>query len=211
MNDGGAARPDRGGYRAGMPPALVLASASPRRRALLAQAGLTFEVIPVDRDERALPGEAPEALASRLARQKAQAIAGSLSPLLGRVVLGADTLVVLDGVILGKPRDADQAISHLRRLVGRSHRVLTAVALARSDPPSLQELRVESVVTMCAASDDEIRAYAATGESLDKAGAYAVQGQGRRFVAQIVGSETNVIGLPMEETLAALRELGVEA
>jgi septum formation protein len=194
-----------------MPPALVLASASPRRRTLLAQAGLAFEVIPVDLDERALPGEAPEALASRLARQKAQAITTSLGPLPGRVVLGADTLVVLDGAILGKPRDADQAISHLRRLVGRSHRVLTAVALARSDPPALKELRVESVVMMCAASDDEIRAYVGTGESLDKAGAYAVQGQGRRFVAQIVGSETNVIGLPMEETLAALRELGVGA
>jgi septum formation protein len=211
MNDGGAARLDRGRYRAGMPPALVLASASPRRRTLLAQAGLAFEVIPVDLDERALPGEAPEALASRLARQKAQAITTSLGPLPGRVVLGADTLVVLDGAILGKPRDADQAISHLRRLVGRSHRVLTAVALARSDPPALKELRVESVVMMCAASDDEIRAYVGTGESLDKAGAYAVQGQGRRFVAQIVGSETNVIGLPMEETLAALRELGVGA
>ena len=194
-----------------MPRPLVLASASPRRRALLASAGLSFEVAPVEIDESARPGETPEVLTRRLAAEKARMGADVLAAHPARVVLGADTLVVLDGAVLGKPRDAAQAISHLSRLAGRTHRVITAVALARTDAPALRELQVESTVTMRVADAAEIRAYVATGEPLDKAGAYAVQGEGRRFVAKIVGSETNVIGLPLEETLAALRELGVEA
>jgi septum formation protein len=186
---------------------LVLASSSPRRRSLLARAGLRFALAPADVDESPLPGESPEALTRRLAAQKARVAASAPGP--ARVVLGADTLVVLDGEVLGKPRDAEQAVSHLSRLMGRTHRVLTAVAVMRTDPPALRERLVESCVTLRPASAREIRAYVATGEPLDKAGAYALQGEGRRFVERIAGSESNVIGLPLEETLAALRELGV--
>lgn len=193
-----------------MVPDLILASASPRRRRLLADAGLRFEIAPADVDERALPDEAIDALASRLAREKAQAVALTRSGDRPRVFLGADTLVELEGVVFGKPADPTEAVAHLTRLQGRTHRVLTAVALVRSDTSGLRELRVESRVTMRAADEAEIRAYVATGEPLDKAGGYAVQGEGRRFVEKILGSETNVIGLPMDETLAALREMGIE-
>ena len=198
-------------YRAGVTLELVLASASPRRRDLLNRAGLHFEVFPAHVDERARPDETSEALASRLAREKALAVAAALPAERPCIVLGADTLVEIDGIVLGKPADPAEAISHLSRLVGRTHRVLTAVALARRDTSALRELRVESRVTLRTAAPEEIRAYVATGEPLDKAGAYAVQGEGRRFVEKVVGSETNVIGLPLDETLAALRELGIEA
>jgi septum formation protein len=123
------------------------------------------------------------------------------------VVLGSDTVVVLDGDILGKPHDAAHALALLRRLAGRTHRVLTGVAVVAG--ARQRRLHVESRVTMRAASDDALRAYVATGEPLDKAGAYAVQGEGRRLVERVEGSETNVIGLPLEETLALLAELGV--
>jgi septum formation protein len=186
---------------------LVLASASPRRRQLLAEAGLRFELAPAQVDESPFPDESPEALTRRLAVAKARAAARPRSP--ARVVLGADTLVVLGGEVLGKPRDAEQAVSHLSRLAGRTHRVLTAVALVRTDPPALRECRVESRVTLRPLSEREIREYVAGGEPLDKAGAYALQGEGRRFVEKVSGSESNVIGLPLEETLAALRELGI--
>lgn len=189
-------------------PPLLLASGSPRRRELLARAGVPFEVAPAEIDERPRPGEAPRALALRLAQEKAEAGARRIPASPPRLVVGADTIVVVDGEVLGKPDDAAHAVKLLSRLVGREHTVLTGVAVLRSDRPGeTRTACVESRVTMRAAGDAEIRAYVATGEPLDKAGAYAAQGEGRRFILRIDGSETNVIGLPMDETLALLREL----
>jgi septum formation protein len=192
-------------------PRLVLASASPRRRDLLSAVGLRFGVEPADLDERALPGESPAAQAARLARAKALAVARRCSGDPGCVVLAADTLVVVDSRVLGKPADAREAQSHLASLCGRTHRVITAVAVMRADAERPREALVESEVALRKASPDEIRAYVETGEPLDKAGAYALQGEGRRFVERVVGSESNVIGLPLEETLALLRAEGVIA
>jgi len=190
---------------------LILASASPRRRELLARAGLAFEVVPADLDETLRPGETPEGHVERLAREKADAVARRLARTPVRLVLGSDTVVVLGGDVLGKPRDAAHAEALLARLVGRTHRVLTGVAVATSAGHAPRSRVVESRVRMRPASADEIRAYVATGEPLDKAGAYALQGEGRRFVEAVEGSETNVIGLPLEETLALLREAGLAA
>jgi septum formation protein len=191
---------------------LVLASASPRRRELLARAGLAFEVFPAEIDEVARPGEGPEALVERLAREKAAAVARRVGRTPPRLVLGSDTVVVLGGDVLGKPRDAADAEALLARLVGRTHRVLTGVAVAASaEPAALQSVVVESLVRMRPASAEEIRRYVATGEPLDKAGAYALQGEGRGFVLEVTGSETNVIGLPLDETLALLRDAGLRA
>jgi septum formation protein len=190
------------------PTPLVLASASPRRRELLARAGLRFEVIPAGIDENVRPGESPAQLAGRLAREKALAVASRVGPDPARFVLGADTIVVLGESVLGKPRDPRDAEAMLSLLVGRTHRVITAVVVARSHDLGWRARTVESRVRMRPAELEEIRAYVATGEPLDKAGAYAVQGRGRRFVAEIAGSESNVIGLPLDETLDLLREVG---
>jgi septum formation protein len=187
----------------------VLASASPRRRELLASAGVRFEVMPSHLPERALPGEAPAQLAQRLAVEKAAAVARGLPSEPPRWVLGADTIVVIDGEVLGKPDDAEHATLLLRRLAGRRHQVLTGVALVASDTFEKQHFVVESFVHMRSAGDGELRAYVATGESLDKAGAYAAQGIGRGLIEKIEGSETNVIGLPLEETLALLQAAGI--
>jgi septum formation protein len=187
---------------------LVLASASPRRQLLLRKAGVPFEAIPAQVDERPRRGEPARVLARRLAREKALAVARHLGPVPGRHVLGADTIVVLGDSVLGKPRDSNEAVAMLRRLVGRTHRVLTAVALATSDGLELRERMVESSVRMRAAPDEELRAYVASGEPLDKAGAYAIQGRGGRFVEAVDGSRSNVIGLPIDETLELLREAG---
>jgi septum formation protein len=189
---------------------LVLASASPRRRDLLAAAGLRFEVVPPEVDERARPGEAPPQLAERLAREKALEVAARLGREPRRVVLGSDTLVVLEERVLGKPADAEEAVRWLTLLAGRVHRVLTGIAAVESDTLRVRSLHVESRVRMRSAALEEIRAYVATGEPLDKAGAYAIQGQGGRFVRHVEGSASNVIGLPVEETLLLLREAGLE-
>lgn len=188
---------------------LILASASPRRRDLLARAGVHFEVAPADVDEARRPGEPPAALVLRLAREKALAVARRVGPAPARWVLGADTIVTLEGDVLGKPSDAEHALALLRRLAGRSHRVLTGVALAASEGLDMRTTLVESRVVMRRAGAAELRAYVAGGESLDKAGAYAAQGEGRRLIAAIEGSETNVIGLPVEETLTLLRGVGL--
>jgi septum formation protein len=187
----------------------VLASASPRRRELLASAGVRFEVMPSHLPELSRPGETPAQLAHRLASEKAGAVARGLGPQPRRWVLGADTIVVIDGEVLGKPDDAGHALELLRRLAGRRHRVVTGVALVASDTLEERHAVVESFVRMRAAGDGELRAYVATGESLDKAGAYAAQGVGRRLIEKIEGSKSNVIGLPIEETLAMLRAAGI--
>ncbi len=188
---------------------LVLASASPRRRELLNGAGLRFEVIPADLDERPRSGESAVELARRLALEKARSVASQLGAEPPRWVLGADTIVVRDGALLGKPRDVEDAVAMLGSLLGRSHRVLTGIALCATHERRARHMVVESRVTLRLADEAELRAYAAGGEPLDKAGAYAVQGEGRRFVERVEGSETNVIGLPLDETLALLREAGV--
>lgn len=188
----------------------MLASASPRRRALLAEAGVAFEVCPADIDESVHEGEEPEALVERLAREKARTVARRLGGTPARLVLGSDTVVVLGEAVLGKPVDAEHAVALLSRLLGRTHRVLTGVAVLGSDGSPELCRAVESRVRMRPASQAEVRAYVATGEPLDKAGAYAVQGEGRRFVEAVEGSESNVIGLPLEATLALLEEAGYE-
>lgn len=189
-------------------PPLVLASGSPRRRALLERAGVSFEVCPADLQEERGPGEEPGDFARRVAAEKARAVAGRLGTEPPRLVLGADTVVVVEGDVLGKPADATDALALLSRLVGRAHRVLTAVTVVATAPRREYHVLVESRVSMRPASQDELRDYVASGEPLDKAGAYAVQGEGRRFVTALEGSETNVIGLPVEETLALLRRAG---
>ena len=189
-------------------PALVLASASPRRRELLRAAGLDFEIQPADIPEAHLPSETPGRLAGRLARAKALAVAqriGVSDPnATSVVVLGADTVVALGTRILGKPRDESEAVEMLSTLAGQEHLVYTGVALARPPGEPCGDLVVSSRVRMRTSTQAELEAYVARGESLDKAGGYALQGEGRRLVTGVEGSETNVIGLPVEETLALL-------
>jgi septum formation protein len=190
---------------------LILASASPRRRELLARLGLPFEVRPSAIAESLEPGIPAPALATALARAKARDVADRLraageGPAL---VLGADTLVVLDGRPLGKPATRDEARAMLRALRGRSHEVVTAVALL--DVPGGREAAetVLSRVRMRPYTDREIDAYVATGEPDDKAGAYAVQGAGGRLVSHIEGCYTNVVGLPLGTTARLLRGFGL--
>lgn len=181
---------------------LVLASASPRRRDLLTREDVRFEVIPADIPEEMQSDEAPAAFALRLAGEKALAVARRLGPHPPRWVLGADTIVVIDDDVLGKPTDAADAEQLLARLVGRTHSVITAFTLVQSDDCVLHSDWLESRVTMRAADAEEIRDYVATGEPMDKAGAYAVQGIGGTLVEKVAGSMDNVIGLPVAEVLA---------
>ena len=171
---------------------LVLASASPRRQELLRAAGIPFEVQPAHIPEEPLPGENAKDCAERLAREKALAIAQKRP---NDAVLGADTVVVVDNQLLGKPADASDAAHMLRLLSGRTHQVITGVALV-SDGRCL----VESESTRVAVSEitaEEISDYIATGEPMDKAGAYAIQGVASRWITQIEGDYNNVVGLPM--------------
>ena len=186
---------------------LVLASSSPRRRELLTEAGFAFAVDSPDVDERPLPGETPEAQARRLALAKAEAVAARVPA--ECCVLAADTLVVVDADVLGKPRDEAEAVEMLLRIQGREHRVLTGWALLVRALALAEQGCVESAVRMHAVDRTTARAYAASGEPLDKAGAYAAQGEGGRFVAAIRGSRTNVIGLPMEAVRERLVRAGV--
>ncbi len=190
-----------------LPRRLILASRSPRRQVLLREAGFEFELAPPDVSEVALPGESPEAQAQRLALLKARAVARHAEP--DACVLAADTLVVLDGCVLGKPRDEAEARQMLLRLAGRCHRVLTGFALLLPGTDLCEVGVEESAVQMRRVSPEEARAYAAGGEPLDKAGAYAVQGEGGRFVEAISGSRSNVIGLPLEAVVPRLEKLAV--
>ncbi len=173
---------------------IILASASPRRRELLAQAGVTFEVATADIPEILEPGEDAIRFVTRLARQKAEAVAVRQSAA-DAIVLGADTVVVVDDKILGKPRDAADAARMLRLLSGCTHQVITGVCLVRgSERQSAAEVTFVRFTTL---SDEEIEAYVATGEPLDKAGAYAIQGYAGRWVPRIQGCYFNVVGLPL--------------
>jgi len=185
----------------------VLASASPRRRDLLRQAGFRFAIDAPDVDESARAGEPPESLAPRLALAKARAVAARAPR--DACVLGADTVVVIDGALLGKPRDQAEAVEMLLRLAGRTHRVLTGFALVVPGLAREETGVEESAVRMHAIDRATAERYAATGEPLDKAGAYAAQGEGGRFVAEIQGSRANVIGLPLERLAPRLAALGV--
>ena len=185
---------------------LVLASASPRRRELLGQLGLVFEVSAADIDETPRPGEAAGPYVQRLAREKARAVA-SRRP--GAWVLAADTTVALEERLLGKPRDAAEAREMLTHLSARTHAVHTGVALAGGPEGAEHALVVHTRVTFRALSAGEIAWYVATGEPLDKAGSYAIQGKGGFLVAAVEGSPTNVIGLPLGETLDLLARAGV--
>jgi septum formation protein len=171
---------------------LVLASASPRRRELLEAAGYTFDVASADVDERLRPGETPHAYVARVALAKAEAVAPAFP---GAIVLGADTAVVIDREVLGKPVDDRDAARMLAALAGRAHDVITGIAMVGG---SRTVVAVESTtVWMRDLSDDAIRDYIASGEPRDKAGAYGIQGLASRFIPRIEGSYTNVVGLPV--------------
>jgi len=185
--------------------ALLLASRSPRRAELLRTLGVAFRVLDVEVDETPTAGEAPDAYVRRLARDKARAGRAIVDSL---PVLAADTTVVLDGAILGKPLDAADARTMLARLAGCTHEVMTGVAVI-DGRGSLRDTVLATRVTFRTLAPDEIAAYVASGEPLDKAGAYGIQGLGGALVARIEGSYSNVVGLPLAETLALLDAAGV--
>jgi septum formation protein len=184
---------------------LVLASASPRRLELLVRLGLSAEVVPADVDESRTDGEAAEAYVERVAASKAHVVAG-LRP--RAVVLAADTAVVLDGVPLGKPADPDDALVMLTRLSGRVHEVLTAVTVIDGNG-SVRAGTAATSVTMAASTRAELQWYVGTGEPLDKAGSYGLQGAGAALVERIDGDPTTVIGLPLRLSVQLLRAAGV--
>jgi septum formation protein len=186
-----------------MSPKLILASGSPRRRELLTGLGLTFSVRPVDLDETPLEGEDPSAYVTRLAAAKARARSGP-----DELTLAADTIVVLDDELLGKPGDPAEAREMLGRLAGREHQVLTGVAVYESKGERLVSGVESSRVTIAALSDEEIAWYVATGEPLDKAGSYAIQDLGALFVERVEGNYTNVVGLPLPLTYSLFGQLG---
>jgi len=198
---------------------VVLASASPRRRDLLAALGVAVTVMPADVDERALPGESPPALVARLAAAKAGAVQARLAALgddgagtsgsadAGALVIAADTVVVVDGEVLGKPADAAQRRAFIERLAGRSHVVLSGHCLWRG---AHTRSRVErTVVTFRPLDELDVAAYVASGEGDDKAGAYAIQGRGAGLVERIEGCYSNVVGLSLPTVITLARALGV--
>jgi septum formation protein len=193
---------------------LVLASASPRRQELLRNAGIPFVAQSTSIPEVPQPGEAPRAFAERMAREKALAVFRRRP---NDFVLGADTIVVVDGEILGKPRDTADAVRMLRVLSGRAHQVVTGVCLVsprlrtedRQPEAGFEDIRSETtLVTVDPLGDDDIHAYVSTGEPMDKAGAYAIQGRASRWVSRIEGDYFNVVGLPVSLVYKMLRERG---
>jgi septum formation protein len=188
---------------------LHLASKSPRRSELLARLGLEFGILDLDVPEHRLPGEPAEEYVRRVAREKAGAGLLQVMAVPGALVLGADTEVVLDDEVFGKPRDRDDAASMLRRLSGRMHQVISAVSVVSAG----RELQAVSFseVTFATLGDADIDAYLATGEWDGKAGAYAIQGRAQTFIAHLSGSFSGVMGLPLYETAQLLRQFGASA
>jgi len=185
---------------------LVLASSSPRRAEVLAEAGFTFDAVAANVDESRQPSEEAEAYVRRLAEAKAQAVAGGVAP--PAIVIAADTVVVLDGEVLGKPASGEDAARILRGLSGRTHQVLTGLAVLRI-PEGAARVELETTqVSFAPLTETEIEAYVASGEPLDKAGAYAIQGRGGRFVARVEGCYFNVVGLPLARLYRILGEMG---
>jgi len=187
-----------------MIPMLVLASASPRRQELLRNAGIAFEVLPAHIPEDPFPGENAKDCAERLAREKAFAIA-QIRP--NEAVLGADTVVVIDDQILGKPADAADAARMLRLLSGHTHQVITGVCLVVAGQVSMSS--ETTTVTMDKITDAEIADYIGSGEPMDKAGAYAIQGIASRWIPRIEGDYSNVVGLPVALVYRMLRQVGL--
>jgi septum formation protein len=181
---------------------VILASSSPRRRELLTLIGLRHDVRPADVDETLAPGEIPWAYAERLARAKAEA-----SAVKGSVAIGSDTIVVVDGDVLGKPRDEADAAAMLRRLSGRSHTVMTAIAVACDGAVTSDVVKVG--VTFRTLRDDEIADYIKTGEPMDKAGAYGIQGFGASIVDGVDGDYFAVMGLPVNRMIRLLESVGL--
>ncbi len=193
---------------------LVLASGSPRRRELLSTIGLEFKILPVPIDERRLDGESPQEFASRLAKEKAFA---SLNEhrIPNSIYLAADTIVVLGNTVLGKPADSSDAMRMLGMLSGNTHTVITAVAIVGLDDENnqgrlLESFAVHTQVEFKKLSEAEMSWYVSTGEPHDKAGAYAAQGVGAMLIKSVSGSYTNVIGLPLAETVEALARCGAK-
>jgi septum formation protein len=187
---------------------IVLASASPRRRELLTQIGLKFQVVPSRAEELVLPGETPEEHVIRLSIDKASDVAAQ-KEVEGRWFIGSDTIVLCNGQILGKPADERHAAQMLRMLSGQEHRVLSGYAILDRQTGEQRAEAVSTKVRFRELTDAEIARYIASGEPADKAGAYAIQGLGVCFVAEIEGSYTNVVGLPLCRLTLALKELGV--
>lgn len=188
---------------------LILASASPRRAQVLSDAGMHFDLVSTEIDESRRPGEPASAMVRRLAEAKARAAAKLLSGLAeGIIVLGTDTVVEIDGEILGKPVSVQDARSMLQRLSGRSHQVLTGLAMIRL-PDGAAQMEVERTgVRFAPLAPEEIDEYVATGEPLDKAGGYGIQGFGGRFVEGVEGCYFNVVGLPLARVYRILKEFG---
>ena len=185
---------------------LILASSSPRRAEILANAGLPFSVLSSAVDESPYPGESPAALVQRLANAKADLVtARAVGP---AIVLAADTIVVLDDRILGKPASLEEARHMLRQLSGRTHSVLTGVSLIRLPDGERRQFIESTLVHFRPVTEEEISAYLATEEPLDKAGAYAIQGQAGRYIPRIEGCYFNVVGLPLSRVLTELKVLG---
>jgi septum formation protein len=184
---------------------IVLASASPRRTELMALAGIEFSVVPADINEEVLPGEKPSEHVMRLSREKADAVAGTTT---GRFFIGADTVVVLDEIIMGKPADEAEAFRMLSALSGRNHEVITGFSVFDKISGIHVSRCVRTEVMFKELSKGELLAYIATGCPMDKAGAYAMQGGAVHFIRSICGSYTNVIGLPMTELYETLCHMG---
>jgi septum formation protein len=184
---------------------IILASASPRRMELLASAGIVFDVSAGNVPEEPLPGEVPQDHVIRLAREKACDVAARVD---GRIFVGADTIVVCDGEIMGKPKDEADAERMLRKLSGVPHEVITGFAVYDRGRGDMLCAAVTTRVYFKRLRDEEIRAYIATGCPMDKAGAYAIQGGAAHMVERIEGSYTNVVGLPLCEVVEALRKMG---
>lgn len=186
---------------------LHLASQSPRRRELLARLGVPFGVLDVDVPEQRADGEPPEDYVRRVAREKAGAGLLEVVSVPGALVLGGDTEVVLGDEVFGKPRDADDAAAMLRRLSGRTHRVLSAVCVVSAGREA--QAVSASNVTFAELSDADIARYVASGEPMGRAGAYAIQGQAEAFTTRLEGSYSGVMGLPLHETAGLLRQFGM--
>src|SRR3990167_695364 len=186
---------------------IVVASSSPRRRELLSTLGLGFDVIHPSSDETVSGNETPEDFVLRVSAEKASSVSRTLGE--GVVVIGADTVVVVDGEILGKPRDHEDASSMLRKLSGKEHHVYTAFSIVRPKNEILHSEIVDTRVRVKPLAASEIEGYIKTGEPMDKAGAYGIQGIGSFMVGGFEGSYSNVVGLPVEELLAALKKLGI--
>ncbi len=186
---------------------IVLASASPRRRELLSQVGICFQVEPSRATEEHLPGESPQQHVVRLSKDKALEVAGR-NEIPGRWFIGSDTIVLRDETILGKPQDTEDAATMLRSLSGRSHRVLSGYAVHDRKSGSTIAGAVTTKVRFKELTEQEIAGYIASGEPMDKAGAYAIQGLGAFMVLAIEGSYTNVVGLPLCELVEVLERIG---